>query len=180
MSDFSNLVFSPTHAFDTPQLVEASAGTGKTYNIQNVFLRLILEKNLSVREILVVTFTNAATCELRERLRNVLLDCRYYLEAPPAGALTPEQQRIHDALQLVPHKTDEEIQLLKQRVQLAIMDFDSAAIITIHGFCQRVLKHYAFECGHDPDAELMPEASHIIREACQDWWRKNAYTHYHE
>ncbi|HOE00738.1 MAG TPA: exodeoxyribonuclease V subunit beta [Kiritimatiellia bacterium] len=176
MSDFSNLVFSPTHAFDTPQLVEASAGTGKTYNIQNVFLRLILEKNLSVREILVVTFTNAATCELRERLRNVLLDCRYYLEAPPAGALTPEQQRIHDALQLVPHKTDEEIQLLKQRVQLAIMDFDSAAIITIHGFCQRVLKHYAFECGHDPDAELMPEASHIIREACQDWWRKNAYT----
>ena len=175
MSDFSTTVFSPAHSFAKPQLVEASAGTGKTYNIQNVFLRLILEQGLTVRQILVVTFTNAATLELRERLRNVLLHCRYFLEAPPAPntELSPEQQRIQSALQLVPH---EKPAVLKQRVQLALMDFDSAAIFTIHGFCKRVLDRYAFECGHDPDAELMPEASLIIREVCQDWWRKNTYS----
>ena len=174
MSDFSTTVFSPAHTFTEPQLVEASAGTGKTYNIQNIFLRLILEQGLTVRQILVVTFTNAATFELRERLRDVLLHCRYYLEAPPlpAASLTPEQQRVKAAVDLVRHLDPT---LLKQRVQLALMDFDSAAIFTIHGFCKRVLDHYAFECGHDPDAELMPEHTHIIREACQDWWRQNAY-----
>ncbi len=174
MSDFSTTVFSPAHTFTEPQLVEASAGTGKTYNIQNVFLRLILEQGLTVRQILVVTFTNAATFELRERLRDVLLDCRYILDAPPTpdATLTPEQQRAKTAVDLVRHLDPT---LLKQRVQLALMDFDSAAIFTIHGFCKRVLDHYAFECGHDPDAELMPEHNHIIREACQDWWRQNAY-----
>lgn len=178
MSEFSEVVFTPGLNLGTPLLVEASAGTGKTYNIQNVYLRLILQEGLSVQQILVVTFTNAATQELRERLRSVLLLCRYELDSPSDGAQpASEQQRIRDAIDLAnPGKNPACLANLKKRVQIALMDFDSAAIFTIHGFCQRVLERYAFECGHDPDAELMPEQSGIVREACQDWWRQHTYS----
>ena len=176
MSDFSRVIFKPALQLDGPLLVEASAGTGKTYNIQNVFLRLILERGWTIQQILVVTFTNAATRELREQLRRALLECSRGLDMPADDAATAEPNRIRDVLNLVnpdndPQKTEE----LKRRIQLALMDYDSAAIFTIHGFCKRVLERYAFECGHDPDAELIPEQSEIIREACRDWWRREVY-----
>ena len=176
MSDFSRVIFKLALQLDGPLLVEASAGTGKTYNIQNVFLRLILERGWTIQQILVVTFTNAATRELREQLRRALLECSRGLDMPADDAATAEPNRIRDVLNLVnpdndPQKTEE----LKRRIQLALMDYDSAAIFTIHGFCKRVLERYAFERGHDPDAELIPEQSEIIREACRDWWRREVY-----
>ena len=61
-------------------LIEASAGTGKTYTISALFLRLILEKGVSVGEILVVTFTRAATAELKQRLRNALVAAQRYIQ----------------------------------------------------------------------------------------------------
>ena len=139
-------------------------------------MRLILERGWTIQQILVVTFTNAATRELREQLRRALLECSRGLDTPAADAATAEPNRIRDVLNLVnpdndPQKTEE----LKRRIQLALMDYDSAAIFTIHGFCKRVLERYAFECGHDPDAELIPEQSEIIREACRDWWRREVY-----
>lgn len=176
MSEFSEIVFQPALTMATPQLVEASAGTGKTYNIQNVYLRLILHHRLTVQQILVVTFTNAATRELRERLRKALLECSYSIDAPPSATPDDEEQRARAAIALANPTADTEVaRELKRRLQVALMDFDSAAIFTIHGFCKRVLERYAFECGHDPDAELMTEQRGIIRETCQDWWRKNAY-----
>ena len=176
MSDFSQVIFNSALRLDHPLLVEASAGTGKTYNIQNVFLRLILERGLTVQQILVVTFTNAATRELRERLRQALLECRQELEPPASHQVSADHSRVRDALKLVnPNHDPEKNAELKRRIQLALMDFDSAAIFTIHGFCKRVLERYAFECGHDPDAELIPEQTEIIREACRDWWRREAY-----
>ena len=67
----------PLDLINTPlkgnNLIEASAGTGKTYTIEGLFLRLILEKQLAVEQILVVTFTKAATEELRDRIRTKLL-----------------------------------------------------------------------------------------------------------
>ena len=176
MSEFTHVVFTPGLNLTAPLLVEASAGTGKTYNIQNVYLRLVLREALTVQQILVVTFTNAATRELRERLRSVLLQCRYELDFPSGATPTPEQQRIRNAIALAnPDRNPDQAANLKKRIQIALMDFDGAAIFTIHGFCKRVLERYAFECGHDPDAELMSEQSGIVREACQDWWRQNAY-----
>ena len=176
MSEFTQVVFTPGLNLAVPLLVEASAGTGKTYNIQNVYLRLILQEGLTVQQILVVTYTNAATQELRERLRSVLIQCRYELDFPSGFDPTPEQRRIQVALALVnPGQDPARAASLKKRIQIALMDFDGAAIFTIHGFCKRVLERYAFECGHDPDAELMSDQSGIIREACQDWWRQQAY-----
>ena len=78
MADFSKVVFGSWEPKGTT-LVEASAGTGKTYSIQSAYLRLVLE-GYPVTGILVVTFTDAATAELRERLRGVLEECRSVLE----------------------------------------------------------------------------------------------------
>ena len=173
MNEFSQVVFDPGLDLAAPRLVEASAGTGKTYNIQNAYLRLVLHAGLKVQQILVVTFTNAATKELRERLRAVLFQCRHLMESPPTGNLPSDQIRIQKAIAMASADADPET--LLRRIRVALMDFDGAAIFTIHGFCKRVLDRYAFECGHDPDAELMVEHGGIVREVCQDWWRAHAY-----
>ena len=169
--DFSEAVFSSWRAAG-PALVEASAGTGKTFNVQSAYLRLVLA-GLSVQQILVVTFTEAATRELRERLRSVLLLARNSLDgSPPDGN---DSERIHRAIQGALSLPGSSPDVLLRRLRLALMDFDSASIYTIHGFCNRVLERHAFECGHDPDAELLPEQRRLVAETCQDWWRQNAY-----
>jgi exodeoxyribonuclease V beta subunit len=92
-------------------LIEASAGTGKTWAICGLVLRLIVERGLPVQEILVVTFTKAATAELRERIR----------------------ARLREMLDQHPEE------LIKNRLEAALAAFDEAAIFTIHGYCQRAL-----------------------------------------
>jgi len=184
VSDFSDSVFDPGLRTAGVSLVEAGAGTGKTYNIQNMYLRLVAAQGLKVQAILVVTFTEAATHELRQRLRQILVKCREYLEGRLADA-DPERDRIERAL-AVPVEacgsvgdaadgTTDPAGRQLARVRLALMDFDSAAIFTIHGFCQRVLERYAFECGHDSEAELMPDADALVAEVCRDWWRRQSY-----
>ena len=118
-------------------LIEAGAGTGKTYTLTGLFLRLILERRLPVNEILVVTFTVAATEELRDRIRRKI---REALEACSAG--TSPDSFLQGLLHKVPDR-EEAAALLRA----ALLDFDEAAIFTIHGFCQRTLHESAFESG---------------------------------
>jgi exodeoxyribonuclease V beta subunit len=147
-------------------LIEASAGTGKTYTIAGLFLRLILEKNLSVREILVVTYTVAATEELRHRVRQTL-----------AGALRAFAARASDdpflGALLKKHAGREDD--LTARLRLALDGFDEAPIYTIHGFCQRVLKDRAFETGSLFDTELVTDQMPLLRQAVEDYWRRHFY-----
>src|SRR5687767_7952712 len=112
-------------------LVEASAGTGKTYAITALFLRLILEQDLGVSEILVVTYTEAATEELRNRIRQTLsLALQGFSKGrSDIGFLDTLITRHHGA-------RDEMI----ARLESGLRNFDEAAICTIHGFCQRSLK----------------------------------------
>ena len=185
MSVFSEVIFDPSFKLSGSMLVEASAGTGKTYNIQNAFLRLVMAAGLPVQNILVVTFTEAATHELRTRLRAILALCRTFLEwrlYNPAGTCPIAEQEDRDRLEkacrvpLTGSNTSDGDQERLARVRLAIMDFDGSAVFTIHGFCKRVLDRYAFECGHDPDAELLPDPGLLLEEICQDWWRERTYT----
>jgi len=182
VNDFSNMVFDPAWRTADVSLVEAGAGTGKTYNIQNMYLRLVAAQGLKVQELLVVTFTEAATHELRQRLRQILVKCREYLEGRLPDT-DPERGRIEKTLAVPETDTPAGVGVSAmplearqlRRVRLALTDFDAAAIFTIHGFCQRVLDRYAFECGHDPEAELMPDADALITEVCLDWWRRQHY-----
>ncbi|HSO71231.1 MAG TPA: UvrD-helicase domain-containing protein, partial [Thermodesulfobacteriota bacterium] len=147
-------------------LIEAGAGTGKTYTLTGLFLRLILERRLPVNEILVVTFTVAATEELRDRIRRKI---REALEACSAG--TSPDSFLQCLLHKVPDR-EEAAALLRA----ALLDFDEAAIFTIHGFCQRTLHESAFESGSLFDTELEPEQeTGLIEEIVQDFWRRHFY-----
>jgi exodeoxyribonuclease V beta subunit len=147
-------------------LVEASAGTGKTFTIAGLFLRLILEKNLSVREILVVTYTVAATEELRHRIRRTLANA---LQAFTTGASDDPFLRA-----LVARHVDQRADL-EARLDRALYGFDEAPIYTIHGFCQRVLRDRAFETGNLFDTELVTDQTPLLRQLVEDYWRKQFY-----
>ena len=147
-------------------LVEASAGTGKTFTIAGLFLRLILEKNLSVREILVVTYTVAATEELRHRIRSTLAKA---LQAFTTGASNDPFLRA-----LLTRQPDQRPDLIA-RLDRALYGFDEAPIYTIHGFCQRVLRDRAFETGNLFDTELVTDQTPLLRQLVEDYWRKQFY-----
>ena len=130
-------------------LIEASAGTGKTYTLAGLYLRLILEQQLNVDQILVVTYTRAATQELRDRLRQKLSDARNELLKNPAE-----------------HQAD------LKRLNLAIQSFDEAAIFTIHSFCQQVLKDFAFESASPFEMELIGDDRELLQAVADDFWRR--------
>ncbi len=146
-------------------LIEASAGTGKTYTIAGIFLRLVVEKKIPPEEILVVTFTKAATEELNDRIRKRLVEAKEAFlsgstDDPFLNALVNRHKNQPQAVRLIEN---------------ALLDFDRAAIFTIHGFCQRILHENAFETGILFDTELIVDQSSIIQEIADDFWRKHYY-----
>jgi exodeoxyribonuclease V beta subunit len=157
------------HPINTPlagaNLIEASAGTGKTYTITGLYIRLIIEESLTVDKILVVTFTKAATEELKERIRHRLIQAK--------KAFTSGWSDDFFINELVEKHKDSV--LVEQRIQNAIFDFDNAAIFTIHGFCQRILNENAFETRSLFDTELVSGQDAFLQEAADDFWREHFY-----
>jgi exodeoxyribonuclease V beta subunit len=127
-------------------LVEASAGCGKTSALVDLYLRLLVETELEVRNILVVTYTRAATAELRRRVR----------------------ARIEEAASTGNERT-------RSRLELALHDFDEAAISTIHGFCQRTLLEHAFESDAPFDLGFLPDEGPLLYEIAADFWTRELY-----
>jgi exodeoxyribonuclease V beta subunit len=159
----------PLDLINTPlqgiNLIEASAGTGKTYTIEGLFLRLILEKALAVDQILVVTFTKAATEELRDRIRTKLLQAEnaFYKGSSKDNFLRDLLKRHKDHLTAV------------DSIHEALAEYDKAPIFTIHGFCARILYEHAFETASLFDTELISDQAEWVREVAEDFWRKNFY-----
>lgn len=146
-------------------LIEASAGTGKTFTITGIYLRLVLELKFRVEQILVVTFTEAATEELRDRIRRRLREAQ---DAFVAGA---SADPFLAGLLAKGGDSGEAVRLLTD----ALRSFDEAAIHTIHGFCQRVLQENPFESGSLYDTELVTDQHGLLREVAEDFWRINLY-----
>ncbi|MBD9483456.1 exodeoxyribonuclease V subunit beta [Pseudomonas sp. PDM14] len=149
-----------TSSFTGRSLIEASAGTGKTWTLTALYARLLLEQQLSVSQILVVTYTTAATAELRERIRARLAELLAVYEGTPSkdGFLTELHRR---------HPGED----ARRRLLLAVHGFDEAAIFTIHGFCQRALQDSAFEAGGDFDSELTQDDREVLDALLGDAWR---------
>jgi exodeoxyribonuclease V beta subunit len=148
-------------------LIEASAGTGKTYAIAMLVLRFVVEKNFNIEQLLVVTFTKAATDELKDRIRARLAEARQ-LSYGCSDGVDDKIVKWFDELPL-------EIGLIKKRLEKALLNIDLAGIFTIHGFCQRILMEYALESGQLFGFELTAE-SHRIKQRCtDDYWRKQLY-----
>ena len=148
-------------------LLEASAGTGKTFTIAGLFLRLLLEQRLTVDQILVVTFTEAATAELRGRIRERLSEARDFLRVGQT------EDSLWTAL-LFSGAPEQQSERLAQ-IEAALEQFDEAAVFTIHGFCQRVLQERAFESRVLFDAELTPDVTPFLREVADNFWRRHFY-----
>ncbi|MDQ1330187.1 MAG: exodeoxyribonuclease beta subunit, partial [Thermodesulfobacteriota bacterium] len=146
-------------------LIEAGAGTGKTYAIESLFLRLILEKKLTVDQILVVTFTKAATEELKERIRNKLIKAK---DTFSHGA---KSDILIDSL----YEKYDDHALAAGLIRKALTDFNEAAIFTIHGFCARILSEYSFETGTLFDTELVTDQTDLTQEVAEDFWRISLY-----
>ncbi len=154
-------------ALNGVSLIEASAGTGKTYTITSLYLRLVLGHgctSLSPENILVVTFTRAATEELRSRIRGRLRQAYLALQDkandPLIDQIKPELSDITQALQK-----------LKDAQQL----MDLASIYTIHGFAQRLLRQNAVESGINAEFELLLDETELLEQAIRDVWRANVY-----
>jgi exodeoxyribonuclease V beta subunit len=160
-------------------LIEASAGTGKTFTIAMLYVRLVLghdpsnarARPLTPPEILVVTFTDAATKELRDRIRARLTEAAGYFQADP-GDVTP----------LPPGKTDllhalrdeypaQQWAACARRLQLAAEWMDEAAVSTIHAWCNRMLREHAFDSDSLFAQTLETDQSELLAEVVRDYWR---------
>ena len=136
---------------NVPSLIEASAGTGKTYTLAELFIRALSElEEAAVESILVVTFTNAAAAELRGRLHARLLQERE--KAKKVGGRDFEKWNT------------------------ALLTFDKAGITTIHGFCERMLAEFAFEGALPFNSELDDRCDQVVQELALDYWRKRLYS----
>lgn len=159
------------------RLIEASAGTGKTFTLAALYVRLVLQhgeenafrRKLIPPEILVVTFTEAATRELRDRIRNRL--------AETARVFRGQQRAPDDPVitGLLADYGEDELPLCADLLEAAAQWMDEAAVYTIHSFCQRMLRQHAFDSGSLFNLELSEDEDRILENAVQDYWRIFCY-----
>ncbi|GAD90820.1 exodeoxyribonuclease V beta chain [Vibrio halioticoli NBRC 102217] len=178
MTEVTNIIPAPLETMTFPlhgaRLIEASAGTGKTFTIAGLYLRLLLghgdngqahNKPLNVEQILVVTFTEAATAELKDRIRARIHQARVAFsrgvsDDPVIKPLLEQTQDRDRACEL----------LLAAERQM-----DEAAVFTIHGFCQRMLTQNAFESGSRFKNQFIQDESQLKAQVVSDYWRRHFY-----
>lgn len=154
------------------RVVEASAGTGKTHNITGLYLRLLLETGLTPERILVVTYTVAATAELRTRIRKGILEAAdaFRTKRDDPDTKVDASPLIASLLARFP-----DAEIAYRRLGNALRTFDEAAIFTIHGFCQRVLAESAFESGAPLASEMLGDQNDLLAECIEDFWRRETH-----
>ncbi len=142
-------------------LVEAGAGTGKTYNITSLYIRSIIEKHLMPASILVLTYTEAATAELKSRIRDRITECVHAYE-------TKEDNGDNFLAELLTVLDEKDYLHLKK----ALYSFDDAVISTIHGFCHRLLKEEYLAFGIRPDFEILGSSTVLLDDCIDDFWHQ--------
>ncbi|WP_434773314.1 exodeoxyribonuclease V subunit beta [Pseudomonas entomophila] len=158
------------------QLIEASAGTGKTFTLSALYLRLVLGHGgeqgftgeLLPPQILVVTFTDAATKELRERIRTRLAEAARFFRGDVSDA-DPLLRQLRDDY------PEDTWPRCASRLEIAVQWMDEAAISTIHGWCQRMLREHAFDSGSLFTQNLETDHSELLAQVMRDYWRRFCY-----
>lgn len=152
---------------DGSHLLEAGAGTGKTFSLSFLYLRLLLEKQLRVEEIVVATFTNAATAELKQRIYARLFEAEVALSELTAQQTTVENTRydannpLYHWLNQLRHDVDDE--QLHKRLRLAQAQFDRAHIHSINGFALQLLHEHAVTLGQTIPEEIVNDDNELIK-----------------
>ena len=145
-------------------VLEASAGTGKTYTIAALAARYVAG-GLPLDRLLLVTFTRMATGELRERVRSRLVSVERGLGRALAGAGANDGDPI---VELLAEGPDDEVALRRRRLQNALAEFDAATIATTHGFCQEVLGGLGIAADLAPDTEFVEDLSDLVSDVVDD------------
>jgi len=167
-----DLMTFPLHGL---RLIEASAGTGKTYSIEALYVRLVLghgrgeHGELMPPNILVLTYTRAATRELRDRIRNRLTGAAKAFRTGDSC----KDEFVAELLKALPGK--EERANCARRLQVAAEWMDEAAIHTIHAWCQTMLRQHAFDSGSLFDQDVEGEDRELLQQVINDYWRRFMY-----
>lgn len=173
----SKLLDALTFPLHGSRLIEASAGTGKTWTIAALYLRLVLghggadafARPLLPSQILVMTFTRAATRELANRVRERLVGAAAYFRGE-AKQSDPYLETLAGS-----YDSDGARQIAAHRLVLAAETMDEAAIFTIDAWCQRMLREHAFDSGSLFDEELVSDERALFEDAAHDYWRQHVY-----
>ncbi|MHA4866321.1 exodeoxyribonuclease V subunit beta [Duganella sp. PWIR1] len=179
MNNAANQLAPLTFPLHGSRLIEASAGTGKTWTIAALYVRLVLghggdnayQRPLLPADILVMTFTRAATRELSNRVRERLVEAAAYFRA--AEAHPKRDEYLDQILESYPDRAAQ--QQAAHRLQLAAETMDEAAIFTIDAWCQRMLREHAFDSGSLFDEELVSDEQALFEDAAHDYWRQQVY-----
>lgn len=148
-------------------LIEASAGTGKTYTITSLIVRLIAERELQIQDIVAVTFTNAATSELKDRVAGRLLLARDVVR----GDHDPVGDPLLESLLVMPDQAR-----IEKLLSRAVIEVDRAGIFTIHAFAARMLKEHSFESGAREGSELSGDPRPVVHDVVTDFWSSRVAT----
>ncbi len=143
-------------------VLEASAGTGKTFTIAALATRYVAEGVAELPELLLVTFGRAATSELRDRVRERLVSAERALRGPGAGTADDPLVRHLAAVD------DAELGRRRERLTRALAQFDAATVATTHGFCQQMLTALGTSADVDADAVLVPDLADLVDEVVDD------------
>lgn len=142
-------------------LVEASAGTGKTWTLAALVTRYVADEAIPLEQLLVVTFSRLASQELRDRVRHQLEDTLERLEAPAR----PDDDTL---VQHLRRGSPTDVEPRARRLRVALADFDTATIATIHQFCHLVLRGLGVAGDSDPHATLVEDLSELRRDVVDD------------
>ncbi|MBT0767575.1 UvrD-helicase domain-containing protein [Kineosporia sp. J2-2] len=150
---------------DTTIMLEASAGTGKTFTVAALVTRYVAEglaENMS--DLLVVSFSRESTRELRERVRERLVSARDGLALPDPSMIDPADRVLVHLADVDPARRARRL----DRLERALAGFDAATVTTIHGFCQQILTTLGTNGDHDPDTRLLEDVADLVREVADD------------
>ncbi|MFB7723901.1 UvrD-helicase domain-containing protein [Nocardia sp. NPDC056100] len=144
-------------------VLEASAGTGKTYAIVGLAVRFVAEAGVDISELLLVTFSRAATQELRERTRDRFVSVAAALAEPERAQATGDELIRHLA-----QANPAEVAARRERLLAALSDFDAGTIATTHSFCQRMLDELGLAGEQDPGVRLVENVDEVVSTVADD------------
>lgn len=149
-----------TIGLEGSKLIEASAGTGKTYSVALLVLRLLLEKDIPVNKILMVTFTKSAAAELESRIRKFVRQAEKFVNG---GEI--KESKIREAV----GKPDEE---KRTRLRKAVRSLDNLSVMTIHSFCQKTINEFTFETNQSFNFEIVKDDTFLFEELVNSFRRE--------
>ena len=154
-------------------VLEASAGTGKTFTIAALAARFVAE-GTPLEHVLLVTFGRMATSELRSRVHERLVTAEHGLGRAIAGLPPPAGD---DVLRLLADAPDDEVELRRHRLATALADFDAATIATTHGFCQHILSGLGVAGDVEADATFVEDPTDLVDEVVDDLYVRRFHRH---